>query len=418
MATTLGMTDPSTIDGMSVDGLLQQVWDNKAYLESVKPDPLFQNKDLIKPVEVVDGQAITAMDQFFINVTPKNTGARNINLAFIAALDADPTEGNGGFIGNEDAFEMEFTQCYANDWAGGITLQNFGIDARELRNYGLNQNARRLLYQWRTEVLGYYAREALIQRYSHNLTASPISLTQSYNKNWWFPSIADASQPAYNATAASHATTIGAAAASCGMSAVLTPSYLLQFIDYAESQFTMPVTIGGKHYYGMLTAPREIRRLRDPSVSASFGAYFKDAAAIQDVNKVIPTADLVVADSLILIRDQRIPTMTLSGNASAYTLTFGYEKAGRSTTRTTSNSATGSANYFYCNIVMGAGCLMIYEPEKTHEEKQPDEYTQYTGDALFQAIGYQTPVWNVDSDAASSSTARQESSFIIPTVKA
>lgn len=418
MATNLGMTDPSTIDGMSVDGLLQQVWNNKAYLESVRPDPLFQNKDLIKPVEVVNGQAIPAMDKLFINVTPKNTSARNINLAFIAALDMDPIEGNTQFIGNEDAFEMEFTQCYANDWAGGITLQNFGIDARELRNYGLNQNALRLLYQWRTECLGRYAREALIQRYAHNLTAAPISLTQSYNKNWWFPSIADGSQPSYNATAGSHATTIGAAAASCGMSAVLTPSYLLQLIDWLAFNFIMPITIGGKNYYVMLTAPREIRRLRDPSVTQSFGAYFKDAAAIQDVNKVIPTASLIVGENLILVHDDRIPTMTYSGNASAYTLTFGYEKAGRSTTRTTSSSATGAVNYWYCNIVMGAGCLMIYEPEKTHEEKQPDEYTQYTGDALFQAIGHQTPLWNVDSDQATSSTARQESSCIVPTIKA
>jgi hypothetical protein len=418
MTTALGMTSPQTIDGMSVDALLQQVWNNKAYLESVKPDPIFNNKDLIMPVSVVDRQAIPATDQLFINVTPKNTGARNITLAFVAAFDMNPVEGNSQFIGNETDFEMKFTKCYANDWAGGVTLQNFGIDARELKNYGLNMEARRLLYQWRTEILGYYAREALVQRISHNLTASPISLTQSYNKNWWVPSLSDSSQPAYDTTAASFATNIGTAMQSAGMNAVLTPSYLLQLIDYLENQYIMPIRISGKPYYVMLVAPREIRRLRDPAVTNSFGAYFKEAAAIQDVNKVIPTAELVVGDNLILVRDPRIPTTTISGTASAYTLTFGYDKAGRSTTKTSGVSAAGATNYWYNNIVMGAGALMWFEPEKAHDEKQPDEYTQYEGNALFGAIGYQTPVWNIDDDQDTASTAQQESSFIVPTVKA
>lgn len=416
MATNLGMTSPQTIDGMSVDALLQVVYHNKAYLEAVKPDPIFNNRDLIKPVQVVDRQAIPAMDQLFINITPKNTGARNITLAFIAALNMDPIEGNTQFIGNEDQFEMKWTKCYANDWAGGVTLQKFGIDARELRNYNLNGEAKRLLYQWRTEILGKYAREALVQRYSHNLAASPVSLTQTYNKNWWFPSLSDSAQPSYNATAATHATAIGTAAASAGMNAVLTPSYCLELIDYLENQFIMPVNIGGNTYYAMLTAPREIRRLRDPAVTQSFGAYVQNSTP--DIKKLIPTSQLVIGEKLILIHDPRIPTMTYAGSGSAYTLSFGYEKAGRSTTRTTSVSSAGATEHWFANIVMGAGCLMWYEPEKTHEEKQPDEYRQYEGDALFQAIGYQTPVWNVDDDAATSSTAQQESSFIVPTIKA
>jgi hypothetical protein len=418
MTTALGLTSPQTIDGMSVDALLQFVHVNKAYLESVKPDPIFNNKDLIKPISVVDGQAVPAIDQLFINVTPKNTGARNITLAFISAFDMDPVEGNNSLIGSETDFEMKWTKCYANDWAGGVTLQNFGIDARELRAYGLNQEAKALLYQWRIEILGYYAREALIQKLSHNLTASPLSLTQSYNHNWYFPSLADASQPAYDSTDASFATNIGTAAMSGGMNAVLTPSYLLQFCDYLEEHFIMPINLNGRKCWVMLVAPREMRRLRDPAVTSSFGAFFKDAAAITDVNKVIPTAELVVADSLILVRDPRHPTMTISGSSSAYTLGFGYDKAGRNSTKTSGISSAGSTLYWNLNTVCGAGSLMWYEPEKTHEEKQPDEYTQFEGDALFGAIGYQSPVWNIDADVATSSDAQQESSFVVPTIKA
>jgi hypothetical protein len=418
MTTSLGMKSPQTIDGMNVDALLQTVWENKAYLESVKPDPIFNNKDLIKPISVVDRQAVPAIDQFFINVTPKNTGARNITLAFISAFDMDPVEGNDQFIGSETQFDMKWTKCYANDWAGGVTLQNFGIDARELRNYGLNQESKALLYQWRCEILGWYARQALVEKLSNNLTASPLSMSLSLNNNWWFPSLADSDQPTYDPTSGTFQTSIGTAAMAAGMNATLSPSYLLQFCDYLENKFIRPVNLRGRNYWAMLISPREMRRLRDPSVTSSFGAFFKDAAAITDVNKVIPTAELVVADCLILIRDPRQPEMTITGASSSYGLGFHYDKAGRSTTKTSYLSVAGATNYWHLNTLLGAGSLMWYEPEKTHEENQPDEYTQYEGKALFGAIGYQTPVWNVDDDADDATTAQQESSFIVPTIKA
>ena len=418
MSTKLGMTSPKTAATLAVEALLQQIWVNKAYLESVKPDPLFQNKDLIQPVVVGNNQVVPAVNQFFIDVTPKETGARNITLAFLQSLDMDPIEGNSQFIGNEGDVSMKWTKAYANDWAGGVTVQNFGIDARELKMYGINQEVKRLLFQWRTEVLGYYAREALVQRISHNLTAAPISQSQTYNKNWWFPSLSDANQPDYDATAGSHASNIGIAAAAAGMSAVLTPSYLLELCDYLQNSYIMPVNINGRKMWGMLVCKREMRRLRDPAVTASFGAYIQASSAIKGVNDVIPTADLVVADQLILIPDDRSSTMVYSGSGSSYTLSFGYEKYGRKSTKTSGVSTAGATNYWNLNLVLGAGAQMIYRPEETHEEKQSDEYGQFNGDALFQAIGYNTPVWNVDSGSATSATAQQESSFIVPTIKA
>lgn len=416
MATNAGLTTPKTLTTMSATALLEHAIVTSAYMETSKFDPIFGNQNMIKTISATNGMAVPALNQFFVNVTPANTSVRDITLAFVKSLDMSPIEGNAKFLGNEDTIDMKFTKCYANDWAGGLSLQNFGIDARELKNYKLDQIAPKLLMQWRQEILGYYAREALIQRYSHNLTASPVSLSQSYNKNWWLPSLSDASQPAYSATAGSHATLIGTALAAAGMNAVLTPSYLLELIDWLAGKYIMPVNINGKQMWGMLTANREIRRLRDPAVSGSFGNYMKESGAVKGVNDLIPTAELVVGEKLILIPDDRVSTTTLSGTASAYTLTFGYDKAGRATSKTSGVSTNGNAVYFHNNIVLGAGALMWYEPEKTHKETQDDEYKQFEAQALFQAIGYQTPLWNDDNGAAG--TAQQESSCIVPTIKA
>jgi hypothetical protein len=79
-------------------------------------------------------------------------------------------------------------------------------------------------------------------------------------------------------------------------------------------------------------------------------------------------------------------------------------------------SSAGNTLYWHNNIVLGAGSLMWYEPEKMHKEVQDDEYNQFDGNALFGAIGYQTPLWNDDNGAAN--TALQESSCVVPTVKA
>lgn len=417
MATNLGMTSPQTASSKNVTELLQRVYENKAVIESVKPDPLMGNKDLIKPIDVVDRQAVPMMDSIMVDITPKNTGARSITLAFIKGYSDDPIEGNTQFIGNEMDTDLKWSRFYANDWSGGAIKQMFGIDYRELKNYGINESVKARLMQWRSEILGYYARQAVIRNYSNNLTAAPISLTQGYNKNWWFPSVSDGSQPSYSATAATFASTIGAAAMSAGAGAILSPSYLLELIDYLENSYIEAATIAGSPKWVMMTAPREIRRLRDPGVTDSFGDLYVEAANVKGLKDIIPDADLVVADSLILVRDARIPTMTVAGNASAYTLGFGFEKAGRSTTRTSSVSTVADPNYWYTNLVLGKMALAIYEPEKTHNEKQDDEYKQYEGDALFQAIGFSTPEWNLDSASQSDSTAQQETSMIVPTCK-
>lgn len=417
MTTNAGMTTPSTLTSMNVDsGLLAHVINAQAWMESVKYEPFFANRNLIKTISATNKMAVPMIDQFLLNVTPKETYARDITLALVKSLSMNPVEGNTKFLGNESTLSMKYTQCFANDWTGGVNLQQFGIDAREMKQYGLEKVVPKLLMQWRQEILGYYAREALNQRISHNLTASPISQTQTYNKNWWLPSLSDANQPAYDATAASHATAIGTAMTSAGMNAVLTPSYLLELIDWLAGKYIMPVNIEGKEMWGMLCANREIRRLRDTSESGSFGNLMTTSGAVKGVNDLIPTAELVVAEKLILIPDDRISTTTLSGNASAYTLTFGYDKAGRTSTKTSGVSTAGNTLYWHNNQVLGAGALLFYEPEKVHKEEQDDEYMQYIAQALFGAIGYVTPVWN--DDAGLTATAQQESSCIVPTIKA
>lgn len=422
MATTpgVGMFQPTSASGKTVTELIQKAYRNEVFLQTVFEDPYMNNKDLIKPLVVGDKQVLAKgdMGSFILDVTPENTGARTVTLGFVEALDMSPIEGNLQFIGNEDDLEMKWTQVSANDWAGGLSLQNYGIDYRELyRQHKLNQLSPRLLYQWRAEIMGYYMREALCQGKSHNLTAAPVSESQGYNMNWYVPSLSAANQPAYNSTAATHATAIGTAIATAAASATPTIPRYLDMIKHLQDNYLEPVMIGGKPRWLQYVSPIVMRKLKDQSTSNSWAAYWKEVAAVQDIKQIIPQGEWIIDDKLVLIEDRRAPTVVVTGTASARTLTFGYMKAGRVSTRTSTLFSSGTTYYCDLNPVLGKGALLKYEPEKTHKEKQKDEYDRWQGDALFQAVGFYSPKWDVDAASRSNSTALQESSWIMATIR-
>lgn len=418
MSTNLGMTSPLSLSGMNVDsGLLQTRWnDNMLYLESLQPDPLINAPGLTQTIEVGKKDVITMPDSVFLDLTPKDKkgkAARYIRLVFMSSFAMDPIEGNAQFIGNEGTIELKYTQVAANDWAAGITRDTFGIDFRELSVYGAYEQIRPGLGRWLGELRALYARQAVCQRFCDNLADTPVSLTQGINQNWYVPSLGTSSQPSYSSTSATHVTNVGTAMTSAGTNAVVDVPEVLKMVQYFRDNYLKPTTLAGKPMYLMLACPTLVRRLRDPSVSNSWGAYYNLVGATEDLAKVVPGAQMVIDDSLVIVRDQRSPTVTIGGNASAYTATFGYMKYGRTDTRTTSTGA----GYFDCNMVLGAGAIAKYEPEPPHFEEQPDEYRKFMGDGLFGAVSYTSPTWDLDSDSISDSTAQQESSFIVPTVR-
>lgn len=414
MATAgVGMTSPKTLTGMTVNtGLLQKKWlDNMIYMESVQGDAILGNGDLIKPIEVEGSKAkVPMLDSMMIDVTPKDKkgkSARSVEVVFLKSLDMAPREGNAeGLLGYEDEAALKYTTLYANDWAGGLTEQMFGIDYRELAPYGIDEKTRALLSQWLSEVRGLYVRQAFMTGISQNLAKAPVSLTAGLTANWYLPGLTFANQPSYDSTLADLENNIGAKCTSAyGSSNHFNVPECLKLIDYArDEKYIEGVTVNGKQMYVLYLCTDEMRNMLDPSVSNSWGAYYQNTAAIQDVQKVVPAAQVVIGDELILARDPRYVTMALTGNASDYTMTFGYLKAGRVSTR----HSTRSSGYFNVNILAGRGSLGIYEPEAPHFEEQKDEHGKFVSTGLFGGVGYKAIKWDLDSASQTDNTAQQE----------
>jgi hypothetical protein len=419
MGTTsgVGLVLPNSLSDQNVDGgLLQKRWnDNKLYLESLQPDPLFSSTDLTHVVQVGSGKNIIGMaDSVFLDLTPKDKkgkGARSITLAFMKAFNNDPIEGNGTeLLGSEENVELKFFTQYANDWAVGISEETFGIDFREMSPYGVYQQIRGGLGRWLGELRGYYARTALVTTMSANLTSAPVSLTSALNPVSYVAARGLGNQPIYYSTLASYQDAVGDQLELANATALMTVPELLKMTDYAwATKYIEPVTIDGRQMYIYLCPVEQYRRLNDPSVSNSWRSSMESVVRSSAVEKAVPGAKMIIDDKLIIVRDPRCPTCVKSGTASNYTLTFGYMKMGRNDTRSTGVTA----NDFDVGFLLGRGSLAKYEPELPHYEDQYDVYTKYKGNGLFGGVGYMTPIWDLDSADQTDSSAQQESSMLV-----
>jgi len=428
MATELGLNTPSTLATMTVDtGLLQTSWrDGELYMESLKQEPLLNSESIINKVEVGPGKNMITMSEssFIIDCTPKDKkgkASRTIEVMFLKALDDAPREGNNEpMTGNEETLRMKYTSVKANDWAKGVARDTYGIDFRELQlAYGVYDKVKPLIAQYIGELRGYYMRYAFHHKHSPNLEKAPISESSSaLNPNFYFPGLALASQPAYDPTFDTFENYLGnAAVLAGGTTNVLTVPTILTLIDWLrDTRYIQPDNFGGVNTYLMMTSPDEFFRMRDPSQDNSWGRYYRDIAATDNLGKIVPAVPKIqIAEEMVLVRDPRAAEVTLSGSLSAYNFAFKYDKYGRATSKTGARGSSGAYTQFNSNIVLGKGALCKYEPEMPHYEEQSDRFDKNNNIGLFGAVGYYLPIWDVDSGDANASTAQQESSCIVLT---
>lgn len=415
MATPIGMTSPSSLDGMGVDtGLLRTLWEGRAYIESLLSDPLFSNEHLISPIDMNQGNSIGMDGKFFVDITPADTGARTVTLAFLRALDDASEDGNSSaYIGQEENLRMKYAKFYANDWARNVASFGYGIDKRELEHYGPYENIMKLLWQWFGEWRGFSARHAACENISHNLTAAPISLTATPNGHIYFPVLSDSQQPTFVTNTGEYAEHLGDAATLAGASRttnVLTVAGILDMIDLARRNYQMPGEVAGRSVYLFACSPKQILRLKKPSTTDAIADYWVDGgAAFKDISNIVPNVEGMI-DNCVIIRDDRAPTYTLGGSNSAWTNTFGYLEPGRNDGRTTSVAATA----FDVNVLYGERSLAKYEPQQPMFRDQKDDYDKDQGDMIVGACGYQTCRWDIDT-ASDSDKAQQEGCSLVLT---
>ena len=424
---TTGVRTPATLDDMHVSGGLSlKGYDrSKIYFESLLQDPLTNNKNLIEPIKVDSNKAVYSGDRFFVKAKPAGEvgkAADSVTMEYIQALQEGAIEGNGQkYTGQEETKRVKYVTVYANDTARPLSSFGFGIDKLGQDYWKMNDSDRKLLSQWLGETNGMYMRQALCEIYSDNLTASPINATQGINPNVMFIEDVDVAAVPGTSTAVadgvvaySHTATEFAGGVIAGAGAItpannhLTVPGLLYASDIAsQNKYMIPVPIGGKNLYLLYTSREESRYLRSASNNDTYAEYYLQGSALARVQDVVPEAEMVIGDIIVAI-DDRCPTLDTSGS----TPVFGYQKQGRVDGRVGKGAAS-----FNVNILLGANALITYERAMPDFKTEEDNYTQDQGTLIYECIGYNLTVWDVDTANQTDTSARNEGSMLILTSK-
>ena len=440
MATTsgVGMQKATSIATRNVDaGLLRRAWSNDIKHEALLSDPLFSIPTLTGQIDPGKSKK-TVPNKVFQDVTPEGDGkyARSVALQLTKALEGEGKEGRDtdDVMGNEENIRLKFFRAFANDWGHAVTGQQFGVDFRELKPTQIYELAKPLLAQWYGEYNGYSARHAAVYSVSPNLlkapTASEIDLglgaaaggaaagAAPLNPNSYIMGTGAVTLAGTAQTQEEYETSVNdALIAQAVADSHLSVRNCLDLVDWAASSYIQPIMWEGFELYLLYVTPQEFTNMIDPAVTGSFSKYWVDAAALGsgDLKKVIPGAEFVIGDSIVVCRDRR--TALYGVDAADNTSGQAYfMKAGRNDERVA--GATAKDTLFYANLLMGESALVKFEPEKATYREQKDNYDKYKNVGYFGACSWMTPRWGLNSADNASTDIQQEGSAVVFTAKA
>jgi len=339
--------------------------------------------------------------------------ARFEQWGMINDLVNEPTEGStAAQNGAEERLQTKYSVAYSNDVSHAVTLEEYGIEALAKEGYKINEQAIAKLNTWKSQLIGRYKRNALLETISYNLAQNPHNLNVIFNPNFYICGVSNGNQPVYaDNTAAAWANMIvnSMITSAGGATAAGTMRYFIKLEHYASVQkYIRPVDVGGKETYIVLVPSPTANYLKDPSVTAAIGANFTARSALNEAEMNFPMV-LGRIGRLLLLEDPRYPTLTVGGSAGNYSLTARYRGMGRGPL---SDPRDFTQNAALCGFLLGQGAYWNKTDEPWHIEYQWDPYDKAYGMGPFATLGYGTPRYQIGTQAAATNI-QQDSSIVL-----
>lgn len=318
-------------------------------------------------------------------------------IPMIMPLQGNPRYGRQAQVGFEENLRTRWSTIYKNDYSHAVINQVFGIDAQDKNFYNIPSEIMPLLGTYFKELKGVHIRQALLRRYSENLTnALPTSavVTREWTPNFYIKNLADASQPTFSSNNTTYTNNIGEAlnSAGSGINTTLDFQYLAALQDYAfYTRRIQPLDINGQQRYIFLVPSRQAYFLKNPYNPGSFGEMWVNYNRFQDKKMNWPN-ELGEFGRLILIEDPRSPTLTLGGTSAPFTLTDSYLRPGNNDERSTASDA------YDVGFLIGKGALVEWDAEALHyEDEDALTYGKNKGTGGFGTSGCQQVQYDTDA---------------------
>ena len=406
---------PYTTANMDVTKLNLNAVNRKLQIESTL-DSVFVD---IGADVVFTGKKVALPDACIMRISSEK-GARTQVIPVENPL-SGPGRGGSGEAqqGYERSATLEYFKVYYNEYSQAVAGEKWGVNYNDLQLFQYYAGEQPRLSKWFAEDEDKQYHEALLLSYAWPLTkdmagaASPVA-TQTFNPNWFFANTEFGSQPTYSYTLQTHennlATAANAAATGTnGINANIDLDYLI-YLDYFAQNYKLitPITIAGKKTYIVLLPSNQYRKLIQIN-NGQLGQVWTEVTKLTDMEQNFPGVVGRVM-SLLIVEDQRYPTISFNQYTAGATITPEYVFPGNDDPRNKSVYNSSSNLAWDIGSLMGAGAILDWPVTPLHFEMDTTtEYGKVYGKGAFVERGIQLGVYNTDT--ASNNNIRNRGSI-------
>jgi hypothetical protein len=309
-------------------------------------------------------------------------GANNHVIGLLKNLSGAGVTGRTEQLGEEIDQDLIEQNIFSNDVSQAVNTETYGIDAHDKSAYKILARVQPQLSLWHKEIKGKYIREALLEKYSINLTVAPTSLTKAWNENILIKGVALTAQPVYDSTPATYVTNISTALALAGAGDQW-DLHFLSVLNFWITAVKMIEPMDNGRY--VVTVPsRQALELRDASVSGSPANIYRDSHIAEAATNAYRWY-LGSFGEMDLYEDPRAPVVGENGGV----LTAGYKGAGTDDTR---NGLAGVL--FDVSFVHGKASAWVAIHEQMHFQEEIQNYRKVVGVGAFAGYGVNRNVYD------------------------
>ena len=450
MTTAVAVGTPSTISGLYVTGIAKVGFDKKLREDIVKESIFTQ----IPTSYSINKRKEINVDKLgcFMQI-PGGEGKgpnQSVVMTMALPLNGAPVIGPGGILlNNEEDPALRYTKLYYQEIKKAVKQWEYGYYHNDTAYLDLNGGNPQRLKRWHKEYFDLRCHEALLMKIESALTASPTSLSQTLNPHFLIPNASsprvlwDKDAPTRTAGAtdakgwSSAASYTGGssyvegvvealmAASGTGSTSKCLPNNDLwaMIAWYAEDvMMCEKVMLDGMETILLLCPPHLIDWAMNYSNTGSITSILhKPDVYMTKDRECLPGEVGRIKDKLLLIKDPRYTTLTVSGSNGSYAVTPGYMYPGNYDMRnkTAWSNSSGATNYSFDNIIgLGGNALAEYLVDPLNTDlSEYYNYKQIKGLGSYLGSGMQIPMWDLDSanqNDGTSETLIHRGSFIVP----
>jgi hypothetical protein len=398
--------------------LVLKAIDKKLQMESVLDD-IFE--DLGADVVGTGDEAKVVPDAIFLKIGAQPTGTRQVTIPFLQALSGDPTIGPFTPVGREAKQNLKYATFKYQEYSFAVAHTAWGTTYNDMSVYGVFEKIQPQISQYMKEFHGQRIREALLLTHDSVLTTlNPTGGTPveeaSFNKNWFISNTEVHLQPQYDSVLQDFVNTIGSVMVAAASDHATNPeateislNYLLALEYYATNYLKIdPIIVSGKKTYVVLIPSTQVQKLKSNTSGQLGDIYTSMVRSSEDEMRY--TGVLGRVGSLLLVEDQRYPTLVRTDDGTNHTLTPTFVKPGNVDGR--AKTPSGDERWDV-GFLLGKAAVAELEVQPLHFETEEQNYGRDRGTGAFGESGISLVEYDVDEGSVSDTSKENKGSIVL-----